>query len=68
MSTEATFTEAEAAKRECPQKLVHPGIPASRCACLGPRCMAWRWFQPSIPLAEAKGFCGLAGLPDGVRR
>jgi hypothetical protein len=30
--------------------------------CNGPRCMAWRWFDPR----HVHGFCGLAGEPSGM--
>jgi hypothetical protein len=61
--TQTVHTEAEAAKQECPQKLVHPGIPGTARLCVGSRCMAWRWFSRSTLPGEAKGYCGLAGTP-----
>jgi hypothetical protein len=58
--TPTVHTEAEAANQECPQKLVHPGIPGSARRCVGSGCMAWRWSD--LP-GEPKGYCGLAGTP-----
>ena len=30
--------------------------------CLGNGCMAWRWWD------EERGYCGLAGRPDGTKQ
>jgi hypothetical protein len=62
--TATVHTEAEAAKTDCPQKLVHPGIPGTARRCVGSRCMAWRWHLRSILPGEQKGYCGLAGSPE----
>ena len=51
----------DAGKKTCPMLRQEASIYAK---CLGPQCMAWRWFQ-EVGLCDgdtdnAIGFCGLA--------
>lgn len=61
------MTEEEAKTKWCHLTLTGVG-PEN--ACLGSRCMAWRWLQlpessKPFPRAQVKGagYCGLAGKP-----
>jgi len=69
----AIFTAAQANLTSCPLASAQPGNDPEVCFCLGPRCMAWRWFlthtnkEPGGDLerdGETYGFCGLAGHPE----
>jgi hypothetical protein len=74
MSGKLAIIEAtKAHHRQCPMSFNDgPGR-----YCLGPDCMAWRWFvtnvndpPPSTGLVErgdVYGFCGLAGAPEARR-
>jgi len=56
-----------------PSPAVHDRAASDATACIGSRCMAWRWFDGPFtnepehvkrPLTDKRrGFCGLAGTP-----
>lgn len=58
------YTEDEAIEKVCP-KLIHLDARPSVTACVGSKCMAWRWSEPQERDGhyERVGYCGLAGCP-----
>lgn len=40
-----------------------PGAFPEGAACIGEKCMAWRYMQTDIPDWIDHGYCGLAGTP-----
>jgi hypothetical protein len=49
------MTVDEARKKVCPMTFFEGG-------CIGPKCMAWRWFDRWFDTEiKTDGYCGLAG-------
>ena len=74
------LTEKEATDKYCPQTMTatplrrDPAYEFYPSYCIASECIAWRWFyerqdfpgmRMTIGTRTEKGYCGLAGKPDG---
>ena len=64
-------TEPEAGSRQCPEAF-EPGNTFATGYCRVSDCMAWRWVVSETlggnKHNSTKGYCGLAGKPEGTNQ